>query len=422
MNKETLQKIRRIGIIAVGVFIAVYMCYRVYIACVDKVQTQAAFETQQNNSLTLDGFILRSEEYVNVSDSKTVVSLVQDGVKVTTGSPVAMTFASEAQAADYELLNEVRSEMERYQKLASVSPTSNIDTKGLDTSIDRAVASLVDRIDGDRLDETEDGFSVLRSAIIKKQLMVGETISFGSILNALSAQEASLKKSISKSGTIQARHSGYYVGNTDGYEGVADYKTIEAMTPAEADKLFAQKAKPVEENCIGRIVTEFNWYIVSKVETKKIEKLKKGAHIRVAFRNTAEEIDGVVAAINVDGSGSAVVVLRCSRADNIFLNMRREEVEIIFNTVSGFRIPADAVREENGKKEFHHLNLQESSIMSSPYFFLRQNDVVYVEPNQIRTDNSKYNTNNAYKLTVVSTIVSAASIIASLVIALTVKK
>ena len=59
--------------------------------------------------------------------------------------------------------------------------------------------------------------------------------------------------------------------------------------------------------------------------------------------------------------------------------------------------------------------------MSSPYFFLRQNDVVYVEPNQIRTDNSKYNTNNAYKLTVVSTIVSAASIIASLVIALTVK-
>ena len=91
-------------------------------------------------------------------------------------------------------------------------------------------------------------------------------------------------------------------------------------------------------------------------------------------------------------------------------------------SIYGDRTNVLVIREENGKKEFHHLNLQESSIMSSPYFFLRQNDVVYVEPNQIRTDISKYNTNNAYKLTVVSTIVSAASIIASLVIALTVKK
>ena len=90
-------------------------------------------------------------------------------------------------------------------------------------------------------------------------------------------------------------------------------------------------------------------------------------------------------------------------------------------SIYGDRTNVLVIREENGKKVYQHLNLQESSIMSSPYFFLRQNDVVYVEPNQIRTDNSKYNTNNAYKLTVVSTIVSAASIIASLVIALTVK-
>ena len=80
-----------------------------------------------------------------------------------------------------------------------------------------------------------------------------------------------------------------------------------------------------------------------------------------------------------------------------------------------------AAYEENGKQTYHRLNLADSSIFSSPYFYLQQNDVVYVEPNQIRIDNSKYNQNNAYKLTVVSTIVSAVSVIASLVIALTVK-
>ncbi|MDE7459857.1 MAG: hypothetical protein K2M85_02090 [Paramuribaculum sp.] len=47
--------------------------------------------------------------------------------------------------------------------------------------------------------------------------------------------------------------------------------------------------------------------------------------------------------------------------------------------------------------------------------------MVIVEPNTIRQSNSKYNQNNAFKLSVISTIVSAVSVIASLVIALAVR-
>lgn len=79
------------------------------------------------------------------------------------------------------------------------------------------------------------------------------------------------------------------------------------------------------------------------------------------------------------------------------------------------------IREENGKREAHRLNLNSADILTSPYFFVKQNDYIYVAPNKIRQDNSKYNQNNAYKVTVISTIVSAASVVASLVIALTVK-
>ena len=90
-------------------------------------------------------------------------------------------------------------------------------------------------------------------------------------------------------------------------------------------------------------------------------------------------------------------------------------------TEYGERSKVMVIREENGKQMYHRLDLSDNNIFSSPYFYLQQNDVVYVEPNQIRIDNSKYNQNNAYKLTVVSTIVSAASVIASLIIAVAVK-
>ena len=79
------------------------------------------------------------------------------------------------------------------------------------------------------------------------------------------------------------------------------------------------------------------------------------------------------------------------------------------------------VREENGERKFIHFDLNSSETLASPYFYLQQNDYIYVEPNKVRQANSKYNQNNSFKLTVISTVVSAASVIASLVIALTVK-
>ncbi|MDE6310282.1 MAG: polysaccharide biosynthesis/export family protein [Muribaculaceae bacterium] len=90
-------------------------------------------------------------------------------------------------------------------------------------------------------------------------------------------------------------------------------------------------------------------------------------------------------------------------------------------TPYGERSNVLVIREENGKRVFHHLDLNSSKTLTSPYFYLQQNDYVYVEPNKVRQANSKYNQDNAYKLTVISTIVSAASVVASLVIALAIK-
>lgn len=76
------------------------------------------------------------------------------------------------------------------------------------------------------------------------------------------------------------------------------------------------------------------------------------------------------------------------------------------------------IREENGLRSYARIDLNDTSLFSSPYFYLQQNDVIYVKPNRIKEDNSKYNTNNAFKLSLTSTIVSAASVITSLIIAL----
>ena len=79
------------------------------------------------------------------------------------------------------------------------------------------------------------------------------------------------------------------------------------------------------------------------------------------------------------------------------------------------------IRENNGQREFHRLNLNSKELLSSSYYYLQQNDVIYVEPNKVRQANARSDQERQFRLSMTSVIVSAASVIASLAIALFIK-
>lgn len=79
------------------------------------------------------------------------------------------------------------------------------------------------------------------------------------------------------------------------------------------------------------------------------------------------------------------------------------------------------IREEKGIKVFHRLDLTTSDIFSSPYYYLQQNDIVYVEPNKAKQSASKIDTSKQFNLSLASVITGAISTIASLCIALFIK-
>lgn len=87
-------------------------------------------------------------------------------------------------------------------------------------------------------------------------------------------------------------------------------------------------------------------------------------------------------------------------------------------TVFGRRDNVTVWREEDGVATYHRLDLNDSKTVASPYYYLKQNDVVYVEPGSARSGQAEFNQNNNYKISVVSAVVSGISVIASLIIAL----
>lgn len=69
---------------------------------------------------------------------------------------------------------------------------------------------------------------------------------------------------------------------------------------------------------------------------------------------------------------------------------------------------------ENGLKRIIRLDLTKSDLLFSPDFYLQQNDVVYVEPNNAKQKESNVGARDQYNLSIIGTIVSVASIMIAL--------
>lgn len=90
-------------------------------------------------------------------------------------------------------------------------------------------------------------------------------------------------------------------------------------------------------------------------------------------------------------------------------------------TIYGERTNVLVVREQDGKKEFYRVDLTDPAVFASPCYYLKQNDVIYISPNKSQQANSRYSQNGQFNVSIVSTIVGAVSVLASLAIALFIK-
>ena len=81
-------------------------------------------------------------------------------------------------------------------------------------------------------------------------------------------------------------------------------------------------------------------------------------------------------------------------------------------TIYGVRDRVKLIREDaKGRKNVVTINLNDANIINSPYYYLQQNDIVYVEPNKVKARNSGIGQSTTLWLTSTSILVSLASLL-----------
>ena len=80
-------------------------------------------------------------------------------------------------------------------------------------------------------------------------------------------------------------------------------------------------------------------------------------------------------------------------------------------TIFGRRESVLLIREKNGERETVRIDIRDKNLVNSPYFYLQQNDVLYVEPNDSKARSSAISSAESITISIVGTLISLSSLI-----------
>ncbi|MFT4155376.1 polysaccharide biosynthesis/export family protein [Parafilimonas sp.] len=145
-----------------------------------------------------------------------------------------------------------------------------------------------------------------------------------------------------------------------------------SLQPQTVSGYLVDKNGDVELPFVGKLKLEGNTTVEAReVVRTAMQKYVKDPIVNVKFSNFKITVFGEVArpATYIMPTEKVTLFDALSQAGDLTIYGRRENVLVIRDTL-------------DNKKNMVHLNLNSKEIMSSPYFYLQPNDVVYVEPNK----------------------------------------
>lgn len=78
---------------------------------------------------------------------------------------------------------------------------------------------------------------------------------------------------------------------------------------------------------------------------------------------------------------------------------------------SGQRHNIKVIREEDGKKKIYNVNFLKQDVFTSPVYYLKQNDIIYVEPNKAKAQYAAFNPNTGLFISIASLIITLITLI-----------
>lgn len=352
MKQGTLNS--KIVILALLAAVLVYLGVSAWQSFRDPFTTAATYSYTVDDSVEITGFLVREEQVL--ANTGGVVELIpQEGEKVAKGGTVALLYQNSSGLEQKQQLQQLQLEKEQLEYALERSDVGGGDSGQLSQQVLDAIVSLRASVAEGDLTGLESQALELKSLIYKREYAYTDTeeeggdsaASIQAALDSVNSQISALSAQAAQSTSrITASQSGTFSGYVDGYESLLTPDMLETITPSQLTQLA--KDRPQEDTtAVGKLITDTTWYFACALSEEDAERLVEGRKVTVRFsRDWSGEVSMTIERVGDPENGQCAVVLSSDKylADTTLL--RRQTVELVFDSVTGVRVPKEAIRVE----------------------------------------------------------------------------
>lgn len=343
-----------IATIAVAAAALAYLGYHFFEGFSADIETEYATLVTDSDVVPLDAYIMRSESVIfaaSATSGHSVGYVFSDGTKVHGGQVVANIYTGDGSSDEAIVDLDRRIDLLESSNLTDGMTSS--DTYVIDSKIQNYYYLIHQSTLLGNYSNLTKRRDELLTLINKRRILTGVTTGYSDRIESLTAERALLsagQDTIAES--VEAPYAGYFYSTTDGYESTFSASKVESLTLAEFDKMLSSQPTRYSDRAVGKMVSDFNWYIVCETMRDSLRYFTKGYSYYVNFPYNDDisikmTLSNVVSEV---GSDRVLLVLETERIPEDFSFRRMQPVEIVRSSYTGYRVPISAARLVDGKQ------------------------------------------------------------------------
>lgn len=364
MRGQTKQMLTRLGrslaFRALLVVLALYAVYHLVAAFSDRVVTDVIVEGEASDTVCGEAIIFRDETVLSTVGTYLCSYPLANGAKVGVSSSLASLYPASGDAALVAERQIMLSLLDRQIARVMALPTGDslASLPSLQKQTNDALIAVRQSIDdGAPMSRISDGAMDALLSLNRIGALTGQSTE--DTLERLRAQRQDLLggyavRTMTVADVAADLTGGYFYhgSEVDGYEEIFRHEQTATMELADFDALVshARREYGAGVTVVGKLAHSFRWSVAVELLPDVAERLKVGKHYAVVF---TDEYDVTVdmeltRLIGSRAEGRMVAILTASVLPEHFSFTRFCNVEIVLDTVYGYRVPESALVELDG--------------------------------------------------------------------------
>lgn len=348
--------IKNIGVVALMVFIAIYAGFQIIPSFSQKLKTETALEVTVFDTNVTTGYIFRNEEPVSgmTGEERVVVTLVRDGDKLSKGQHFANAYIAGNYAEIQKQIDDIDNKIRVLEKSTVEANTYITNLSKVDEEITGDLEKIYITVGDGNLDGIGEVSEDLLVNLNRREAIIGSSGGYKGERDRLYAEKRSLENQISAYyDKITAHESGYFYGDTDGFEKIFNVELLEGLTFDSFREITNKEPdQSISRSKYGKIVRDYVWYVVCESDKSTGAKYQINKKYKLVFPSFSDKEMSLTLTDIVKSSSESTVLLifRGNTALEGFPYTRCQQVDIIIGEYSGYAVPKEALRVVDGVK------------------------------------------------------------------------